>query len=361
MPRDRSSPVRRARLRGGAVGLFAAAAAVAVAAAPAAAASGGLTPGAPASDAPRFPAGVSVWRTDLSGLTQAEARDRITAEIVVPLSRPVTVIARGRHVVLSPRRAGVAVDAAALVARAWSSAQRALRRQPGATTLKVALGLRLAPSRAAVRAFVARADRRTRVRRRNARLIWGVNVLRTTRPRSGRRLAGRGRLGAVVLATLANPAAPRVLRWRVRLVKPVTRKTIARRYPLVITVSRAEHKVRVWRRLRVVIRYKVAVGQPAYPTPTGLFHVIAKQVNPSWSVPNSSWAGSLGGSTIPGGSPDNPLKARWIGITGSVGFHGTGDLWSLGSNASHGCVRMRVPDVINLYRRVHIGTPVYIR
>ena len=101
--------------------------------------------------------------------------------------------------------------------------------------------------------------------------------------------------------------------------------------------------------------------QPAYPTPTGLFHVIAKQVNPSWSVPNSSWAGSLGGSTIPGGSPDNPLKARWIGITGSVGFHGTGDLWSLGSNASHGCVRMRVPDVINLYRRVHIGTPVYIR
>jgi lipoprotein-anchoring transpeptidase ErfK/SrfK len=360
MPCDRSIPAFPARARAG-ITLALAVAGVALGAGPAAAASGGLAPTGPASDAPRFPAGVAVWRTDLSGLTQAEARDRVVADIAERLAGPVTIVAHGRRIVLSPRRAGIRVNAAALVARAWASAQRALRRQPGATTVKVALGLRLAPSRAAVRAFVARADRRTRVRARNARLIWGVNVLRTTRPRSGRRLAGRGRLGAVVLATLVNPAAPRVLRWRVRLIKPVTRRTLARRYPLLITVSRAEHKVRVWRRLRVVRRYKVAVGQPAYPTPTGLFHVIAKQVNPAWSVPNSSWAGSLGGSTVPGGSPDNPLKARWIGITGSVGFHGTGDLGSLGSNASHGCVRMRVPDVINLYRRVHIGTPVYIR
>lgn len=331
----------------------------------ASAASGGLGPPAPGPDAPRFPSGVAIWRLDVSGMTEAEARDQVAARIAAPLSRPVAVVAAGRRVVLTPRRAGVRVDPGVLVDRAWASAQRALRRLPAAertgATVDVRIGLRIAPDRAAVRAFVARADRRTRVRRRNARLIWGVRALRTTRSRSGRRLAGRGRLASTVLATLANPAAPRTLRWRVRRIRAVNRAALKRRYPLIITVSKGEHKVRVWRRLRVVRRYKVAVGQSAWPTPEGHFRVRSMQVNPSWSVPTSSWAGSLGGSVIPGGSAENPLKARWIGITGSVGFHGTADLWSLGSNASHGCIRMRVPDVINLYRRVSIGTPVYIR
>ena len=58
--------------------------------------------------------------------------------------------------------------------------------------------------------------------------------------------------------------------------------------------------------------------------------------------------------------PDNPLKARWMGIYNGAGFHGTSDDGSLGSAASHGCVRMAVPDVIDLYDRVDVGTPVYI-
>ncbi|MFM9141217.1 MAG: L,D-transpeptidase, partial [Solirubrobacterales bacterium] len=75
----------------------------------------------------------------------------------------------------------------------------------------------------------------------------------------------------------------------------------------------------------------------------------------------SPWAGELAGSRIPGGSPANPLKARWIGVSGSVGIHGTGDEWSIGSRASHGCIRMRVADVIALYPRVPVGSRVFIR
>ena len=64
---------------------------------------------------------------------------------------------------------------------------------------------------------------------------------------------------------------------------------------------------------------------------------------------------------MPGGAPDNPLKARWLGIASGVGIHGTAEPWSIGSRASHGCIRMRVPDVIDLYPRVPVGAPALIR
>jgi lipoprotein-anchoring transpeptidase ErfK/SrfK len=77
-------------------------------------------------------------------------------------------------------------------------------------------------------------------------------------------------------------------------------------------------------------------------------------------VPNSAWAGSLAGQVIPGGSPQNPLKARWLGIYAGAGIHGTSDDGSIGTAASHGCIRMHIPDVIDLYDRVPVGAPVYI-
>ena len=78
-------------------------------------------------------------------------------------------------------------------------------------------------------------------------------------------------------------------------------------------------------------------------------------------MPNSAWAGSLAGQVIPGGAPNNPLKARWLGIANGVGIHGTAEDWSIGTRASHGCIRMHVSDVIDLYPRVPVGTPVLIR
>ena len=75
---------------------------------------------------------------------------------------------------------------------------------------------------------------------------------------------------------------------------------------------------------------------------------------------NEAWAGSLAGQVIPGGAPDNPLKARWIGFFAGDGIHGTADDASIGSAASHGCIRMHVPDVEDLYDRVQIGDPVYV-
>jgi lipoprotein-anchoring transpeptidase ErfK/SrfK len=83
-------------------------------------------------------------------------------------------------------------------------------------------------------------------------------------------------------------------------------------------------------------------------------------VNPAWHVPNSAWAGDLAGTVIPGGVPENPLKARWMGIFDGAGIHGTDATGSIGSAASHGCIRMLIPDVIELYDQVDVGAPVYI-
>jgi lipoprotein-anchoring transpeptidase ErfK/SrfK len=68
------------------------------------------------------------------------------------------------------------------------------------------------------------------------------------------------------------------------------------------------------------------------------------------------------GKVVPGGSPENPLKARWLGIFDGAGIHGIdpSEYGTIGHAASHGCVRMRIPDVIDLYPRVAVGTPIYI-
>ena len=104
--------------------------------------------------------------------------------------------------------------------------------------------------------------------------------------------------------------------------------------------------------------YSVAPGRPAYPTPTGSFVIISKVVNPTWTPPNSPWAA---GAVPIGPGTDDPLQARWMGLsTPGVGIHGTNEPWTVGTHASHGCIRMRVPDVKDLFNRVFIGTPVQI-
>jgi lipoprotein-anchoring transpeptidase ErfK/SrfK len=103
----------------------------------------------------------------------------------------------------------------------------------------------------------------------------------------------------------------------------------------------------------------VAVGAVGFDTPAGLYHSQNKQVDPTWNVPDSDWAGDLAGKSIPPG-PDNPLKARWMGIYDGAGIHGTEETYSLGSAASHGCLRMAIPDVIELYDQVPVGAPIYI-
>jgi L,D-transpeptidase ErfK/SrfK len=103
----------------------------------------------------------------------------------------------------------------------------------------------------------------------------------------------------------------------------------------------------------------VATGQSSYPTPIGKFEIIVKQRNPWWYPPaGSAWA--EGEEPVPPG-PGNPLGTRWMGISSPyVGIHGTFNSYSIGYSASHGCVRMLIPEVEWLFERVDVGTPVFI-
>jgi lipoprotein-anchoring transpeptidase ErfK/SrfK len=168
-----------------------------------------------------------------------------------------------------------------------------------------------------------------------------------------------GRLHKEIERALYDPA-DRKIEPVVEMVKPdVTTAEIAQKYPTYIVVDRSNFTLSLYKDLKLEKTYTVAIGAEGFDTPTGEYTIQDKQVDPVWSVPDSAWAGDLAGQTIPPG-PDNPLKARWMGIYNGAGIHGTSDTASLGSAASHGCVRMSVPDVIDLFDRVDVGTPIYI-
>jgi lipoprotein-anchoring transpeptidase ErfK/SrfK len=148
----------------------------------------------------------------------------------------------------------------------------------------------------------------------------------------------------------------------VKVVQPkVTTEHLADKYPQVVTVDRANFRLRLFKDLKLAKTYKIAVGQIGLETPAGVYHVQNKAVDPAWHVPNRDWAGDLAGKVIPGGVPENPLKSRWLGIYDGAGIHGTAEESSLGTAASHGCIRMAVKDVEELYEEVPVQTPVYIQ
>jgi len=145
-------------------------------------------------------------------------------------------------------------------------------------------------------------------------------------------------------------------------VKPkVTPEELANKYPSYIIVDRKNFTLRLYRNLKLDRTYPIAVGRQGLETPAGLYDVQWRETNPSWHVPNSAWAGDLAGKTIPPG-PDDPIKARWMAFNGGAGIHGIdpSEYSSIGHNASHGCVRMRIPDVIDVYDKTDVGTPVYV-
>lgn len=130
----------------------------------------------------------------------------------------------------------------------------------------------------------------------------------------------------------------------------------------VVTISKNDLKLRLWQpkngKATAVRTFRIAVGAPAYPTPRGRFTIVDKQRNPWWYPPDSPWA--EGQDPVPPG-PGNPLGTRWMGLDrDAIGIHGTPNAGSLGTYASHGCVRMEIGSAEWLFDRVSVGTPVLI-
>jgi lipoprotein-anchoring transpeptidase ErfK/SrfK len=310
-------------------------------------------PSAAQAQEPRIAAGVAAAGIDVSGLTLPEAANRIAFIHQQKITSPLSVHVAGRAFILRGKDVNFKFDAAKTARRAYNAGVA-----PHMGPVNVPLYVTFKQSK--VTAYVDKIEQTVARAPRDARVDIKLSKIGKVASRDGRTI-DKGALVKLVAATLGDPALDRKPRPALVPVKPkITTAGLSRAYGTIVTIDRANFKLRLFKNLKLSKTYRVAVGMPAYPTPRGRYSISNKAVNPAWTAPNSPWAGAYANETVPGGSAENPLKARWLGIVNGVGIHGTGIPGSIGSRASHGCIRMTVPDVIDLYPRVPVGTPVLI-
>jgi hypothetical protein len=309
--------------------------------------------------------GVTVAGVDVGGMRRAAATALVQKRLADPLNRPIAVKAHGHRFHLSAERSGVTADVGGMIAQAVTASrqgnliERSWRNLTGGKVHK-AVALRLSYNDRAVRSFVRHIARRIDEAPKDASVTPTAGGLDTVRAQEGIALQG-SYLRRRIERALTTPTASRRIVAHTRIVQPaVTTGDLADKYPWYIVVNRPAFTLTVYERLRPLKTYPVAVGRVGLETPAGLYHVQDKAVNPDWHVPNSAWAGDLAGKVIKGTDPANPIKARWLGIFNGAGIHGTDALSSLGTAASHGCIRMAIPDVIEVYNEVPVGAPVFI-
>jgi lipoprotein-anchoring transpeptidase ErfK/SrfK len=309
--------------------------------------------------------GITVAGVDVGGMQAGEAAGVIRAKVAAQVERPIVVRFRKRKYQLSAGDARLRADVDGMVDEAIARSRegnlitRSARDLMGREEI-ADVPAKVGYSSLAVDRLVNRVKKGSDQPARDARVgIVGNGPVKVD-DRDGIEIRG-GELLRRIRAEIVTPDHDRVVRAPAKVTKPkVTTKQLAGKYPKLIVINRSGFQLRYYEHLKLVHSYTIAVGMAGLETPAGLYHIQNKGVNVPWSVPNSPWAGDQAGQVIPGGSPDNPLKARWMGVANGAGIHGTDDTGSLGTAGSHGCIRMAIPDVIQLYGEVPTGTPVFI-
>lgn len=281
--------------------------------------------------------GVTIGDVPVGGLTQDEA----AAAVTDAFAQPLPLVVAGHKLFPTPKRLNASAYVNGAVAQALTA--------PPDTAIKLRVKLDRRKSSAYVAAVAKRFDRKpldAQVGLRNLRPL-------VTAERAGRSLRQVQSLGKIFAALVANSRTTISLEFR-SLAPKLTRKSIGP----VIVIHRGSNRLYLYNGMRLWRVFGVATGQSQYPTPIGRWHVVVKWRNPWWYPPNSAWA--KGAKPIPPG-PGNPLGTRWMGLSASgVGIHGTPDDASIGYSASHGCIRMHIPDAEWLFNHVRIGTTVFI-
>jgi lipoprotein-anchoring transpeptidase ErfK/SrfK len=284
------------------------------------------------------PAGVQIGGVRVGGLTSEQARNAVSWWY----NRPLRFVFYGKHWTVRPSALDARVDTD------WA-VQRVLQARPNEH-----LALRVDTDADALKHYVRALDGQLSVEPVDATATLkglrpviepGKTGLELNRVKTVQRLEAAL---AVARRPLLHPAA--------RTVAPdVTTNS----FGAVVVIYRGSNELHLYKGSRPWRTFQVATGQAIYPTPTGDWHVVDMQRNPWWRPPDSAWAKGL--KPVPPG-PGNPLGTRWMGLDAAgVGMHGTPDAASIGYSASHGCIRMRIPDAEWLFDHVRIGTPVFIR
>jgi lipoprotein-anchoring transpeptidase ErfK/SrfK len=314
----------------------------------------------------RIAPGVKVGGVDVGGLSTAAARERLEQRAVAPRRRTLRVHAGDNTFTLPASTSRITADIDVALDRALADSRRGWLGARVANALQnkrvdESLSLRIHYAPGVVAKLTKRVAAAVRVHPVNATVKANAGGLSLKESHRGRAL-NEAALKRRLAASLTSARRPATISATTHPVAPsVSTAQLASKYPAYIIIDRRAHVLRFYEHLKQANTYPIAVGRAGLETPAGLYDVQWKETNPSWHVPNSPWAGALAGKTIPPG-PDDPIKARWMAFNGGAGIHGIdpSEYGSIGQDASHGCVRMRIPDVISLYARTPVHTPVFV-
>ena len=310
--------------------------------------------------------GITVGGVDVGGMKEAAARAKLRHAVLEPLNQPVVAHYEGKNYKLTPAQAKVGVDIDGSISQAIQRSRegnifaRTARNVQG-KQIDEDIKLDIAYNHRAINRMVKRISTKIDRPARDATLDLEEGNINPTPSATGLSVRA-AKLRRQLRRSLLSVDGSRSVKVQTKMVEPkVTSKDLAEKYPAVVIVHRGAFQLSLYKHLKLAKTYGIAVGRVGLETPAGLYHVQNKAINPAWTMPNSSWVAPKDrGKVIPGGTAANPLKARWLGIYAGAGIHGTDDSGSIGSAASHGCIRMRIPDVEELYPQVPVNAPVYI-
>jgi hypothetical protein len=312
-----------------------------------------------ASNQNRMLPGVTVAGVDVGGMTRAEAMAAVKGVVLEDLDQPITVTAAGESWTITPAELGTrsdfreVVDQALALNEEYSWPERTYHRLLD-RTVGGSFDVSYSCNEGRVQRFVGTVADAVAVSPTNADVDFVDGKLVLRRPEKGKELRAQFAQESLLAGLETGTDS---VRFDLRTLEPkVTTKDLG--YTIVVRLS--ELKLYLYKGLNLTKTYPVAAGQPAYPTPQGDWSIINTAENPTWVNPAPDGWGADMPAVIPGG-PSNPLGTRALYLDApGIRIHGTSDSGSIGTFASHGCVRMFMSDVEELYEIVPIGTSVHI-
>jgi lipoprotein-anchoring transpeptidase ErfK/SrfK len=311
------------------------------------------------SNANRILPGVTIAGVDVGGMTSAQASDAVEASISPSLDRTLTIRIGDDPRVRSFSDLGVAARVERAVDRAigisdrlpwFSRAYHRLADNPVETSIDVTYRYQ----RSSVRSLLAQASEQVYRPPQNAAIELEHGTIVFQRALKGSKLNRKAGLQSVMSALRS---------WREHVsipLEPILPKISAETLGKTITIDLSRNRLRLYEGFDVAATYDVGTAMTGYSTPTGMWKVTDKRRNPTWYNPApDTWGAGLP-LVIPGG-PNNPLGTRALYLDApGIRIHGTPDTSSVGGYVSHGCIRMRMWEVEELFPRVAEGTPVLI-
>jgi len=305
----------------------------------------------------KFLPGVTVAGIDMTGMTSDEALKAVQTEIEPQLDRVVTVRFKNREWTTTPRELGAHGNAQAMVDAALAASERAsFMDKVGIRFLDNRLDFErdvaiTYPSRGA-RELVKKIAGKVDAEPVEAELDYSTGWVEIT----------ESEIGTKVNQDKSSRRLRRALRGggdQVDVAFKTTKPEVTSdAFGQVLLVRHGERKLYLYENGKITASWTVAVGQPSYPTPTGEYEVTELRYMPTWINPAlDGWGSDMPAEIAPG--TGNPLGVRAINWSASgIRFHGTENLSSLGTAASHGCVRMSNEDVVELYDRIKVGAAI---